>query len=96
MPILIQVLNLPPEIRTHNSHLICLGVIPGPKGPKQLQMFLYPLENECVELARGVPTEDLVECTTFNLHAYNIFTTGDIVAIEKFLHIKGHNGICPC
>jgi len=55
MPIFVQILNLPPDIRTHYNRLICLGVIPGPKGPKHLQTFLYSLENECVELARGVP-----------------------------------------
>jgi len=96
MPILVQILNLPPDIRTHQNRLICLGIIPGPKGPKHLQTFLYPLENECVELARGVPTQDLVEHITFDLHAYNIFTCGDMIAIEKFLQITGHNGIAPC
>ena len=96
MPILVQILNLPPEIRTHLSYIICVGVIPGPKAPKQLQTFLYPLENECVELARGVPSKDSVENINFNLHTYNIFTGGDIIAIEKFLNIKGHNGFCPC
>jgi len=96
MPILVQILNLPSNICTHQNRLICLGVIPGPKGPKHLQTFLYPLENECVELARGVPTQDLVKHVTFYLHAYNIFTCGDMIAIEKFLQITGHNGISPC
>jgi len=96
MPILIQILNLPPEIRTHLSHLVCLGVIPGPKAPKQIRTFLYPLEDECAKLARGVSTQDFVKRITFDLHAYNIFTGGDIIAVEKFLNIKGHNGVCPC
>src|SRR5438445_4016928 len=91
MPILVQILNLPPDIRTHQNRLICLGVIPGPKGPKQLQTFLYPLENKCMELARGVPIQDLVEHITFNLHAYNIFVCGNIITIKKFLQITGHN-----
>jgi hypothetical protein len=49
--------------------------------------------------ARNWPEESQPEIllnTTFDLHAYNIFTCGDINAIEKFLDIKGHNGICPC
>jgi hypothetical protein len=96
MPILVQVLNLPPDVRSHLSRLLCLGVIPGPKAPKQLQTFLYPLEDECAKLARGVPTQDHVGRTTFDLHAYNIFTCGDINVIEKFLNTKGHNGICLC
>lgn len=36
MPILLQNLNLPPEIRMHLEHLICVGVIPGPRQPKDL------------------------------------------------------------
>ena len=96
MPILIQILNLPPEIRSHLSRVICLGVIPGPKAPKRIRTFLYPLEDECAKLARGIQTKDSVDNITFELHAYNIFTSGDIVAIEKFLSIKGHNGKCPC
>jgi len=95
-PILIQILNLPPDFHSHLSRVLCLGVIPGPKGPKQIRTFLHPLEDECAKLARGVPTWDSVEHVDFDLHAYNIFTSGDIVAIQKFLNIKGHNGLCPC
>jgi hypothetical protein len=95
-PILIQIYNLPPEIRTHISRLICVGVIPGPKAPKRLVTFLHPFENECVLLAKGVTTFDCIEREHFQLHGYNIFPLGDIIAIEKFLNIKGHNGKTPC
>jgi hypothetical protein len=30
------------------------------------------------------------------LHAYNLFEMGDIIAMEKLLNIKGHNGYSPC
>jgi hypothetical protein len=96
MPILLQLYNLKPEIRTHLSHLICLGVIPGPKAPKELNTFLEAFEDECVQLAYGVPTFDSLEQTIFSLHAFNLFPQGDINAIEKFLDIKGHNGKVPC
>jgi hypothetical protein len=95
-PILVQLYNLPPEIRTLISRTICLGVIPGPKGPKHVDTFLHPFEVECVELARGVRTFDCVAQTHFPLHAYNLFPHGDIIAIEKLLNIKGHNGKSPC
>jgi Transposase family tnp2 len=95
-PILIQIYNLPPEIRTHISRLICIGVIPGPKAPKRPATFYYPFEKECALLALGVKTFDCVEQEYFRLHAYNIFPLGDIVAIEKVLNIKGHNGKSPC
>jgi hypothetical protein len=95
-PILLQIYNLPPEIRTHISRLICIGVIPGPKPPKRPATFYHPFENECTLLAEGVKTFDCVEQEYFQLRAYNIFPLGDIVAIEKVLNIKGHNGKSPC
>jgi hypothetical protein len=96
MPIVLQIYNLPPEIRTHLSRLICLGVIPGPRSPKDLRSFLHPFEDECVLLARGVPTFHSIKKKIFDLHAYNIFPQGDMVAIEKLLDIKGHNAITLC
>jgi len=95
-PILVQIYNLPPEIRTHILRLICIGVIPGPKPPKRPATFYHPFEDECARLAVGVKTFDCVEQEYFQLHAYNIFPLGDIVAIEKVLNIKGHNGKSPC
>ena len=95
-PILLQNYNLPPQIRTHLQHLICVGIIPGPRQPKDLESFLSPLDDEAAELAYGVNTFDAVEQVTFDLRAYFLFKLGDIIAIEKFLRIKGHNAIYPC
>jgi len=95
MPIMIQIYNLPPEIRTLISRALCLGVIPGTL--KHPDTFLYPYETECVELAISVKTFDCVTQSHFPLHGYNLFPHGDIIAIEKLLNIKGHNnGKCPC
>jgi len=95
-PILIQIYNLPPTIRTHQENLICLGVIPGPKSPKDIASFLVPFESECANLANGALTFDSHEREMFWLRAYNIFKLGDIIAIEKLLEIRGHNGYAPC
>lgn len=95
-PIVLQNYNLKLEIRTRLANLICLGVIPGPKAPKRLDTFLIPLDRECAMLAKGVDTYDCVTRSHFPLHAYNLFQQGDIVAVEKFLNIKGHNGFSLC
>lgn len=95
-PILIQNYNLPPQIRTHLRNLICVGIIPGPKQPKDLESFLSPLDDEAAELAYGVKTFHAVEQMSFDLHGYFLFKLGDIVAVERFLNIKGHNAIYPC
>ena len=93
-PILLQIFNFPPRIRTHLENLLCVGIIP--KRPKMMSTFLTPVEDELATLANGVRTFDAVERAIFDLHAYLIQEQGDIVAIEKLLGIKGHNAYCPC
>lgn len=95
-PILLQNYNLPPQLRTHLEHLICIGVIGGPKQPKLLHTFLIPFENECAALAHGVETHDSLHCELFVLHAYCIFCLGDIIAIMKLLNLRGVNAMVPC
>ena len=95
-PILIQNFNLPPQIRTRLEHLLCLGVIPGPHQPKDFASFLAPLDVKLALLASGVDTFDTVSQQNFLLRAYTLFKNGDILAIEKMLNIKGHNGVHPC
>ena len=95
-PIILQNFNLPPQIRTRLENLICVGVIPGPHQPKDIESFLVPFDDECALLADGVRTFDACTKSHFDLHAYVIFEDGDIVAIEKLLNIKGHNAIYPC
>jgi hypothetical protein len=95
-PILVQIFNLPPQVRTHIGRVPCLGIIPGPRPPKDMASFMVPLDDERVQLAYGVPTFDAIDQACFNLHAYAIQKHGDMVAIERVLGIKGHNGLCPC
>lgn len=35
--------------------MLCTGFIPGPKGPKNLDTFLYPLIKEFEGLQNGIP-----------------------------------------
>ena len=95
-PILLLNLNLPPTLHTHLENLICVGVIPGPHQPKDLGSYLAPLDNECARLAEGVRTFDALASTSFYLHAYILFKSGDIITIEKLLNMKGHNAFSPC
>lgn len=78
--------------------LICAGIIPGPKQPKDIASFLLPLEDELATLAEpeGVATYQAIKDAILPLHAYNIFEMGDIVAIEKLIGLKGHNSFIPC
>ena len=95
-PLLLQNYNLPPDVRTRSKNLLCVGIVPGPHQPKDLGSFLVPLDDECAELAYGIQTFNALQRALFKLHAYIILKSGDIVAIERFLNIKGHNSIFPC
>ena len=96
-PVILFNYNLPPDLRTHLNHILCYGVIPGPKSVKDVNSFLVPLHDELAELSEGV--DDVLDLTTkefFILRAYLILLFGDIPAISKLLMMKGHNGYSPC
>jgi len=93
-PILLQIYNLPPKIRTHLTNLLCVRIIPD--HPGDIASFLSPLDNELAELAFGVTTFHALERILFDLRAYAILEHGDLLSIAKMLGIKGHNGYSPC
>jgi len=95
IPIVLQNFNLPSELCIKVDNLIYLEIIPGPHQPTYMASFIVPFDNKCVTLATGLPTCDCVAKQNFTFHAYNIFT-GNIVAMEKMLGIKGHNGFSSC
>lgn len=95
-PIIVFNYNLPPEIRFHLIHIICLGIIPGPKKPKDVDSFLLPAIEEFSSLARGVAAFDARFHRAFALHAYLILIFGDMPAIAMLMRMKGHNGLHPC
>lgn len=96
-PVILFNYNLPPDLRTHLDHILCYGVIPGPKSVKDVDSFLIPLYDELARLSEGVEGAlDLTAQEWFVLHAYLILLFGDIPAISKLLMMKGHNGHSPC
>ena len=95
-PLILFNYNLPPEIRFLIQHLICIGVIPGPKKPKDFDSFLWPLIEELLELSSGVRAFDVTTETLFTLRAFLILVFGDMPAISMVMRMKGHNGLTPC
>src|SRR5258707_6004377 len=73
-----------------------LGVIPGPKKPKDADSFLWPFLQELFRLAYGVKALDILAKAFFLLCAFLIVVFGDIPAISMLMHMKAHNGISPC
>jgi hypothetical protein len=95
-PLLLFNFNLPPEIRILIDNILCLGVIPGPKKPKDFDSFLYLLVEELLTLALGVRAYDAYLSELFRLRAYLILIFGDIPAISMAMCMTGHNGFRPC
>ncbi|RXW12405.1 hypothetical protein EST38_g13451 [Candolleomyces aberdarensis] len=95
-PIILFNYNLPPDIRFAVHWILCVGVIPGPKKPKDSDSFLYPLVQELLQLSIGVTTFDSQASALFKLRAYPILGFGDYPAISMIMQMKGHNGIFPC
>lgn len=95
-PLILFNYNLPPEIRFHIRNILCVGVIPGPKKPKDFDSFLWPLVQELLRLALGVRAFDITTMERFALHAYLTVVFGDMPAVSMVMCMKGHNGILPC
>lgn len=94
--IIIIIYNLSPSLRIHIEHVFCVGVIPGPKSPKDLNSFLEPLAEELLRLAAGVPAVDALTERVFCLRAHPIAGFGDMPAIAKLMRMVGPIGRCPC
>ena len=95
-PILLYNFNLPPEVRFHDDNAICIGEVPGPEKPKDMDSFLYPVVQELLKLSVGVRAYDVVEGEIFTLRAYLLTIFGDIPAVSMLLRMKGHNARLPC
>lgn len=96
-PIIAFNYNLPPTIRFRLENIICLGVVPGPKKPKDFDSYLVPLVEELYQLKRGsTAAYDARRRRLFSLRAYLVLVFGDMPAISMLMRMKGHNGISPC
>ncbi|KIY48833.1 hypothetical protein FISHEDRAFT_42529 [Fistulina hepatica ATCC 64428] len=64
-----------------------------------MNSFLWPLVEELLTLAAGVPAFDVTDGErgqVFTLHAYPLVGAGDIPAVTILICVKGHNGKRPC
>jgi hypothetical protein len=96
-PIVLVNYNLPPNLRFRRKHVICVGCIPGPNKPKDMDSFLWFLVMEFLCLAYGVKANDGTQGgRQFILRAYLILCTGDMPAIAMLMRMLGHNGILSC
>jgi len=95
-PLVLFNYNLPPETRFHNTNIISLGVIPGPKKPADIDSFLWPAFEEFLRLQMGIKAFDALAGELFLMRAYLILAFGDIPAVSMLMRMCGHNGFSPC
>lgn len=93
-PIILVNLNLPPDIRTHLTHILCYGIIPAPRAVKDMDSFFYPLHQELVKLVAGISTLDLQKNELCLLHMFLILIFGDMPAIAKTMRMKAISSSC--
>jgi hypothetical protein len=89
-PLLLTCFNLSPENRFLEDNIFCLGVVPGPTKPADLDSFLYPMVEEFKCLQRGVRTP----CGLGNsilLRAYIVTVTADMPARDSLMGLAGYN-----
>jgi hypothetical protein len=96
-PLLIVNYNLPPKDRFRKENVWLVGIIPGPRGPKDLNSFLEPLIDELGVLMKGVRhIWDSFQRKYVTIGAYLIIVSGDMPAVAKLMNFKGHRGMSPC
>jgi hypothetical protein len=96
-PIIITVLNLPPDLRGRPEAMLLLGIIPGPGAPKSLNPYLELLVDELIfEGTDGVMTFDAYREEYFELHARLLPFVADYPGSGKTLCMKGSGAICGC
>ncbi|CCO34284.1 hypothetical protein BN14_08379 [Rhizoctonia solani AG-1 IB] len=83
-----------PDVHMHQDNIICVGAVPGPHSPKDINLFLQPLIDELAQLAKGVEAVDVVREEIFSLRAHLIAAGGDLPAISPTANKKTHL-YCP-
>jgi hypothetical protein len=87
-PLLLINLNLPPAERVKRCNMILVGFVPGPKEPKDLDSFLFPLIQEMKMLEKGFSdgfnaARRNTAQETFLLRAYIVCVGADMIGRTK-------------
>ena len=91
----LAVLNLPRQHRYLQENIILLGIIPGPKEPKQMNSLLKPFVSEMLKLWDGVimKTHDGLSVL---VRAALLCCACDIPGARKVCGFVGHSGTKGC
>lgn len=70
--------NLSPDCRFKLSNVICAGLIPGPRKPKDHDSFTYVMVEEFNKAALGVSTYDAYADELFDLRIFALWNCADM------------------
>lgn len=93
--------NLPPALRYKTWNVICVGLIPGPRKPKEHDSFMYVVAEDLAKAAIGTRAYDAVDRCMFTLRVYGPLKCGDMPAVASAYSGGKHPGaehpcrICP-
>ncbi|KAG8768061.1 hypothetical protein FRC12_005856 [Ceratobasidium sp. 428] len=72
--------------------MLCVGLVPGPTEPKDVNSFLQPQIDELEAFAYGVPAYNTLHLQPFELRAYLLACFGNMPAVSKLMAMTGHTG----
>lgn len=91
-PLLLQILNLPENMRHQDSFMVLAGVIPGRKAPKNLNTYMEPMVDELLHLyENGMLYHDPYLNTPRRAYVKLLFTACDFPghAMVNCMHKQG-------
>ena len=90
--IYLSVLNLPRNLRYKPENILLCGIIPGPKEPKDVNNYIYPLIHELLQLWEGV----VIKNGKLKIKAALLCITSDLPATRKLCGFASHAASLGC
>ncbi|KIO24452.1 hypothetical protein M407DRAFT_47490, partial [Tulasnella calospora MUT 4182] len=82
---------------SYRSNAICIGLVPGPRKPKEHDSFMYVVVEDLAKAAVGTPAYDAFEDSMFNLRVFCPLKCGDMPAMASaYTGGKHHGAQHPC
>lgn len=95
-PVVLFIGNLPPWERFKMHNILPVMIIPGPKSPVNITSFLKPVLDEIKELSSTWLEVLMWDGCVRRVRVHLLFAMGDLPAMAKLCHLRGHNALFPC
>lgn len=96
-PLMLLCYNLPTEVRFKEWNTLTYGLIPGPKIPKRVGSFLFPLVDEFKKLEQGVLARNAYRnYEEFTLKGYIVVIEADMIARKHLMRVMGNRAKMYC